>query len=844
MKTNFVRTSLMGLALLAALLLLTPRQAHAASSCTSSFNGNYAWTTTGWTCGHVPGTGANVGDDVTINSSVSLDTDVSIGSFTVSSSGVFGANASGRSMTVTGNWAYNSYSSLGSLVTTVTFAGTSAQTISFVGSKNFYDLVINNPTSVSLTSGSSTTLDVTHQLTISSGTFYQNSATLSFYNASAAVNFVNNGIFDGGSGQVNFQATNTTISGSGTTTFHEVGGGSTLTLPSGTVYVTGNWQSPTTVNPNNGTVVMSGTGTQLIQPGSAATFYNLTINSGSTLQVGGGSLVTIQAGGTLRVNGTLTFPDYCSICSPQYGLVRSDTTGTSSITMGANGTIRDIVSIAADLQSQSGGTLDTTSINTSGTVEYVVSGPGNPSDRNYNNLTISHPTGGWWTWTLAADRTINGNLTIGGSNELILVGGHMLNVQGNLALTSSSVPALNAGTTIVNLNGSALQTISGNSAYSSLTINNPIGVSLGSNTKVNGALTISAGTFSLDAYTLTLYGNWVNNSTFDGGTGTVSFGASGTSNQTIGGASPTTFNHLTINDSPYSVTLNQSITVNGNVTLTSGTLAAGAYTMTVKGNWTQTGGTFSPGTGTVVFNGTASPSSIQTITGATTFNNLTIADGAIVETGNYTTTVGGTFSNGATGAGQIRRTPTSTTACGSSEKDATNINTITLAGCSGISTVTIRTAEGGGFPNVDLTGSLKYDTCPASSNLLRRFWQMTPSSGTGTATVTLAYRGTSQELNSNDPNTLQVFKCEGGSWVKQSGIPTYGTVGAYNTVTLSGVSIGSGYALGSNNPTVVTLSKISARVIDNDTLLFWIFGIVVMMIAGGSISTLLKLRTR
>src|SRR5205085_10145110 len=69
-----------------------------------------------------------------------------------------------------------------------------------------------------------------------------------------------------------------------------------------------------------------------------------------------------------------------------------------------------------------------------------------------------------------------------------------------------------------------------------------------------------------------------------------------------------------------SITAFNAMTMNGNVNIGSGTTFNGAtFTHNVKGNWTNSG-TFTPATSTINFSGTSS----QTITGATTFRNLTI----------------------------------------------------------------------------------------------------------------------------------------------------------------------------------------------------------------------------
>ena len=84
---------------------------------------------------------------------------------------------------------------------------------------------------------------------------------------------------------------------------------------------------------------------------------------------------------------------------------------------------------------------------------------------------------------------------------------------------------------------------------------------------------------------LTVYGNWTNNGTLTIGSGTVTF--NGSSAQTIGGSSSTTFCNLNINKSSGTTTLSLNQTVTGNLTITSGTLDLGTYTV----NRSTSGGT-------------------------------------------------------------------------------------------------------------------------------------------------------------------------------------------------------------------------------------------------------------
>jgi hypothetical protein len=96
----------------------------------------------------------------------------------------------------------------------------------------------------------------------------------------------------------------------------------------------------------------------------------------------------------------------------------------------------------------------------------------------------------------------------------------------------------------------------------------------------SGNLFIGSGSiFSLSTNaTLQVSGNLVNNGTFNSNNSTVIF--NGTSAQNIGGSSPTTFNNLTINNST-GLTLNNSIQVNGALTLTSGRITLGTNNLTL-----------------------------------------------------------------------------------------------------------------------------------------------------------------------------------------------------------------------------------------------------------------------
>ncbi|MEO6903905.1 MAG: T9SS type A sorting domain-containing protein [Bacteroidia bacterium] len=163
---------------------------------------------------------------------------------------------------------------------TITFNGTSSQTLNFPGSSiDFYNLTLALPVGQSFILSGSVTAISTQNFTQTSGNF------------NAPITFTING--------------NTTLTSG--------------TLTAGTnIYVNGNWtNNGATFTPGTGTITFSGTGAQAID-GSATsqTFYNVVVakTSGQTLSVGG-STNTLTTNNFTLTTGNFTAPTTINVSS-------------------------------------------------------------------------------------------------------------------------------------------------------------------------------------------------------------------------------------------------------------------------------------------------------------------------------------------------------------------------------------------------------------------------------------------------------------------------------------------------------------------------------------------------
>ncbi len=369
----------------------------------------------------------------------------------------------------------------------------------------------------------------------------------------------------------------------------------TLSDASSSLTVTGavSLDAPTATSVTHSLNVGAGT----LDTGSLA----ITSGSGSTRI----SEVTISTG-TINVAGDVTF---------------GGTSTTAKLTFTSNGTL--------NLTGNFGGSGTFTA--GTGTVNYYGSGAQTIWNFTYNDLTVSN--GG--TKTPNGPFIVNNTLTVDtgatldvSTRTLTLPGGATLIVNGTLDFTDSAgkIQSGTTGTTTLTMGASGLirtmddqgigpatgaslqtqtggvwdvsdissngtveyyrNTTSGQSVtdrdYNNLTVTGSAQTktwTLGAARAINGSLTINASaplTLS-GAQTVNVGGSWSNSGTFSAGTSTVVF--NGSSAQTIGGSSATTFNNLTINNSSGVSLSGVDATVNGALTFSSGRLATGANTL-------------------------------------------------------------------------------------------------------------------------------------------------------------------------------------------------------------------------------------------------------------------------
>ena len=610
------------------------------------------------------------------------DLDVN-GNVTISNFNTF--NSGGYNINVAGNWKNDGTFTPGT--GTVIFDGTSGtQTIGRFGEElkdqTFYNVTLDgldaNATftdSTAITNG--LTVDaaayaVTFQgtaNTIAGNTSFLNTGTLALGNGTADVL-----LFDGGV---------TATAPSGVTLNGQIRtSGDTMSIGDADTAVTLAGTTSVLDSTNNGGTDTGGAVTiGGAVDGTADNTQSLTVNAGTggsvnfSRAVGGTADKQLKTLTILSSNGT----NFSGNVTADTSVVLTDTENDANITFAGvlvtptlttanqgynidlfgNGT-----TITALLEFLNTGTVtlgsdaaDTLTFN--GGIETVGNGS-DPSSTTLNGTTVtSNDAVVFGTTTVSGDSTIN---PAGGA---VTLGAVTINNTKTLIVGTGDTGAISFGSTVNSAGGTGNLTINtddtatlsghiGTTPLGTLTLTKGDFDTTGKNITA-GAITVNAGTFNstnaagtwdlsggvtiasgaalnVTSGTFTVGGNWSNSETFTSGSNTVTMDGSDT--QIIGGS--TTFNNLTIANthaSNYVDASGSTLVVSNILNITVGKFksasdykdvtigAAGTLELsddiTVSGNWTNSGA-LTPGTHKVTLDGT-----LQTLSGATTFYDLT-----------------------------------------------------------------------------------------------------------------------------------------------------------------------------------------------------------------------------
>jgi len=323
--------------------------------------------------------------------------------------------------------------------------------------------------------------------------------------------------------------------------------------------------------------------------GSQSTGTGLATSLGATLTIGSTANATILtlSNGSVAINGTLVLVSNATTNS-------SVSTGT--VTYGGTGTLE----------------YQGASAQTTANKEF-------PSTSGPFNLKINNV----WGVTLHDNRSLNGTLSLSGG--ALSIGAHTLTLNGGITKTGGT---LSGGTSSnIIFGGSGASTNLPEVILNDLILNRLNGIGLSGNVTVHGTFTITKGGLSLNGFVLA-YGT----------SGTLKY--NGSTVQTIFNAEFPVANgpyNLDISN-PYTVYLNGSRTLEGNLMLNNGTFAIEANTMTLNGlivpgpSGNISGGNLS----NIIFGGTGNGTTLPAIT----LNDLTIQRSSGITMGGLVTIEG------------------------------------------------------------------------------------------------------------------------------------------------------------------------------------------------------------
>ncbi|MBI1732533.1 MAG: hypothetical protein HYR49_07160 [Gammaproteobacteria bacterium] len=420
--------------------------------------------------------------------------------------------------------------------------------------------------------------------------------------------------------------------------------------------------------------------------------------------------------------------------------------------------------------------------------------------------------GGAGTWNLSVLDIVARTLTFSAGTTATL------NFSGDAAPILFTTGIVTSRSTITwNFAGSVAQTLptSTNVKYGAIATNNSAGVTLGvalSATSLLDNLGVQSGIFNDGGFAIVgntgktfsvssdATFNLTNAAGMVTGFSTKTFGATSTVNYALNGDQPVsaeTYGHLTLSGGGNKTPAAGTTTIAGDFTLAAGVTYAGTTnnpTVNLAGNLSNSG-TFNSGTGTFTFNGSAA----QSVTGATTFTNMTLDNGSGLTLNNDVTAntlltfTNGTITTGANKmiidtAGSHTGSSSARYVIGTMEKvgpvatftfavgDASNYTPVLTAfsggGASGSLAVNTTAGE---HPNI---GTSTLD----STRSVNRYWTLTSTGLTGTYDATITFISPGDVDSASDFSSYTIQRFSGGSWFTT-------TTGAQNNTDTSATGL-------------------------------------------------------
>jgi hypothetical protein len=600
--------------------------------------------------------------------------------------------------------------------------------------------------------------------------------------------------------------------------------GSTATFPSG--YNTNTLSLTSTVEyygadqsvsaKTYGNLLLSGTGiktfplTAVSTSGSFTTSGTVTANMNANLTVG--SITTVDAGTTIN-GGAFTLQAGASVVNN--GAINGNT-GTLTLS-GAGATVsgagtfalNNLTVLASGTNTAVNAISLTGNLATTGSGVFTFSGgtltmTGSGKTISGSNIVLNNLSVPSGSVSATSGFTLTGNLAVGGSFDasgILVMSGSSKTISGSGTINFTSLSATGSLTTASSFNISNTLDVSGSLTASAGTVTfksvsllngtaslynvtlNGTSLQLAANSQLGiaGAFTLTAGSF--DATTTT--------------PNTVVYNSTGA--QSVAGG--ITYDNLTLSNGSTKTALG-AISTNTDLTISAGTtFAAASYAHTVKGNWNNYG-SFTAGTCTVAFTG----ANDATLTGATTFNTLTINKTSSTNSvflANNITTPTLNMSNGVlrtqtsriiitstrTGNGYIYGTieRSHSFSSGTDYAFESSNNLLNFTGASGITGVTMVVTQG------------SVSTFPFGS-AINRSYTVSLAAGTYTS-ASLRMHYEDAELNGNSESNLQLYRYNGSSWTN-SGVT--GSSGTSNYAEQSGIGTITGTWTLSSTSNVVT----------------------------------------